>query len=590
MTKAAAALLLAAAAATASAGGGAGVRGTKHDLSVFGPGPIRATTETNPCTFCHIPHNRSGSSRPDTVGHIPYESSTMKVRPGLPTGASRVCLSCHDGTIAVGQTKFRKIPMVIDAIPAERASNLGTDLRKTHPVSFVPAPGDFRTHAPPPGDAVKLDKGGQVQCTSCHDPHDEFKGDPSVGKFLVKSERNAELCLTCHEAGRIAPPGASHAGAAARFDVPQGNTLKFLSVAEAGCRACHRPHGAAPEGRILDRAPNDDDGLCLRCHSGPVARVNVRSDWTKPYSHGAAGQAGVHDAAEGRPGARRALPESSPGASRHVVCADCHEPHAARREPSTGAPLAGGALAGASGVDLAGQRVEPVRFEYEVCLKCHGDSANKPQPLGGRRGDSIRRASGDYNLRTQIAPTAISAHPIAGPGRSADVPGLKAPYTAQSVIFCGDCHGSDSGPARGGSGSRGPHGSIYPFLLDSNYDTRDGTVETAQSYALCYRCHDRDVLLSTQSRFTRQAGPQGTSLHRLHVVQQNTPCSACHAAHGISAQWGTAQENAHLVDFDVLVVKQRAGAPRRYRSTGAGHGSCNLSCHGKDHDEGTATY
>jgi hypothetical protein len=75
----------------------------------------------------------------------------------------------------------------------------------------------------------------------------------------------------------------------------------------------------------------------------------------------------------------------------------------------------------------------------------------------------------------------------------------------------------------------------------------------------------------------------------VHVVLTNTPCSACHAAHGVSAQWGTAQENAHLVDFDAVIVGQRAGL-RRYRSTGPRHGSCNLSCHGKDHDEGTATY
>lgn len=37
--------------------GFAGVRGTKHDLSINGPGTLKAVAETQVCVFCHTPHN-----------------------------------------------------------------------------------------------------------------------------------------------------------------------------------------------------------------------------------------------------------------------------------------------------------------------------------------------------------------------------------------------------------------------------------------------------------------------------------------------------------------------------------------------------
>ncbi|MFL5301956.1 MAG: hypothetical protein ACJ79R_16595, partial [Anaeromyxobacteraceae bacterium] len=60
--------------------------------------------------------------------------------------------------------------------------------------------------------------------------------------------------------------------------------------------------------------------------------------------------------------------------------------------------------------------------------------------------------------------------------------------------------------------------------------------------------------------------------------------SACHASHGVSSQTGTPATNAHLVDFDVSIVKPSTRGPESYRVAGVRTGSCSLSCHGKDHD------
>jgi predicted CXXCH cytochrome family protein len=545
------------------------VAGSKHDLSGTGPGPLRAAGDVSPCLFCHVSHRSAAglSNRPEPqAAHRPYESSTMAVRPGAPSGASRVCLSCHDGTIAVGTTRTGKIEMVGGNRPidAGRRSNLGTDLRGTHPISFFPGP-SRNTHGPARADAVQLDPSGQLQCTSCHDPHVE-EAAPGTAQFLRKTPDGAVLCATCHSVGK-AGAESSHAVSTAALTAPNGRPT---TVAQRGCEACHEMHGAEPSARLT--APGGtDDTACLACHSGAVAKLDVGADVRKPWGHLAA-ERGVHDAAERpEPGARRRLPEASVGARRHVACVDCHDPHAARPAPAT-APASSGLLAGVWGVDLEGRRVEPARFEYEVCLKCHGDSANKPQATGAT--DRVRRATRDVNLRRVFSPGAPSFHPVAAPGRNALVPGLKAPLSVASMIYCSDCHASESGAGAGGAGPRGPHGSIYSHLLERQYLTADHTVESPASYALCYKCHDREVLLSASSSFPA---------HRSHVVTSATPCSACHAAHGVSRDAGDEQGNAHLISFDLNIVGASAGPPA-YRAAGAGHGSCNVTCHGRSHD------
>jgi hypothetical protein len=142
------------------------------------------------------------------------------------------------------------------------------------------------------------------------------------------------------------------------------------------------------------------------------------------------------------------------------------------------------------------------------------------------------------------------------------------------MIYCTDCHASDTGAGAGGTGARGPHGSVYPALLERQYLVADRTVESPQAYALCYKCHDRKLLLSDASPFP----------HSKHVVDSSTPCSACHAAHGVSSLAGNSQENAHLLDFDLSIVGNSAGADPRYSPAGPSHGSCNLTCHGRPHD------
>uniref|UniRef100_A0A831TF00 CN hydrolase domain-containing protein n=1 Tax=Thermorudis peleae TaxID=1382356 RepID=A0A831TF00_9BACT len=116
--------------------------------------------------------------------------------------ASKLCLSCHDGTIALGETISSGMLEFVQGrgytLPPESAANLaaGQGFSDDHPYAFVPVPGP-EIQMPPPGDAVRLDARGRLQCTSCHEPHEEWR-DPAVGKFLVKPNPASALCLSCH--------------------------------------------------------------------------------------------------------------------------------------------------------------------------------------------------------------------------------------------------------------------------------------------------------------------------------------------------------------------------------------------------------
>jgi len=193
------------------------VRNTKHNLSVSGPGTVRAATETRVCVFCHTPHSSTAQAplwnREDPGGSYQmYWSETMDAyaSPGgapQPNGSSKLCLSCHDGTIALGSTiASGTISMSggITTMPSFSPSFLGRDLSGDHPVSFVVtdnliatnnADGDvplrslaeIRSHP-----VVRLDDSDRIQCNTCHDPHH----DP-FGNFLLAPDAG-DLCIACH--------------------------------------------------------------------------------------------------------------------------------------------------------------------------------------------------------------------------------------------------------------------------------------------------------------------------------------------------------------------------------------------------------
>ena len=199
-----------------------GVASTVHNLSASGPGEIRALGETQVCKFCHVPH--TPVVKEPLWGHALSEVTeyqTSKLRRGTdggtpapqPDGVSRLCLSCHDGTIALGDLGRSRKPIRTTGaahLRPGRRGYLGTDLSGAHPISFVM--GDVDADPIEPSDVrlrtvsevqtdpdVRLDENGKIQCTTCHDPHsDNYFKDGEVPRFWVKPTIT-EVCVVCHE-------------------------------------------------------------------------------------------------------------------------------------------------------------------------------------------------------------------------------------------------------------------------------------------------------------------------------------------------------------------------------------------------------
>jgi predicted CXXCH cytochrome family protein len=539
---------------------------TKHNLSISGPGPVRALSEEQVCIFCHTPHK----ARPDipylwnradsTINYIPYQSSTLYASVGQPTGASKLCLSCHDGTIALGAlvSESVEIPFIggIRFIP-EGPTKLGSDLSDDHPVSFafdstlalnnteLVNPSSLPTE-------VKLDTDGQLQCTACHDPHIDLNG-----KFLVLSNAFSNLCKACHQMNGWISSAHSLSGAAwNNAGADPWPYSDYTTVAENGCISCHKSHSAEKHERLLLYAFEEDN--CLACHNGNVAGKNIEGELTKLYTHAVQNYTAVHDPAEDF---------SSGSVPKHVECSDCHNSHYANAAASPGAPQVSGTIDGVTGINSSGQQITVAVNEYEICYKCHADN-NVLSVV------PIDRQIQQLNTRDEFDSSNPSFHPVETAGVNPNVPSLLSPYTTSSIIFCTDCHNNDSS-----AGPGGPHGSIYEYLLEENYLTDDNTPESSFNYALCYKCHDRNSILADQS----------FKSHALHVQDPNipstpTPCSACHDAHGISSLQGSSANNSNLINFDITIVQPDSQGRLFFEDLGTFTGQCYLSCHGVSHE------
>ena len=533
-----------------------GVAGSKHDFWVAGGGAPGSSGDGDTCVFCHTPHT-TVPARPlwnrnfTELVFNPYSSSSMQATPGQPTGSSKLCLSCHDGTIAVSQIASSPRPVGLFGRVRGRA-NLGTDLSDDHPISFVydDALANEDGELVPPGSltgAVRVDDASEMQCTSCHDAHTD-----RWGKFLLMDGQFSALCVTCHvKAGWAASShNTSYAPYLGGGKDPWPET-DWTSVAANGCSNCHTSHGAGYPETLL-RFPYEEDN-CLVCHDGSLAEKDISADLRKTYRHAVDTSAHVHETEE--------VPESMP---RHVECHDCHNPHAAANWAAT-APDVNGSLNGAPGVSITGTPLDAVRFQYEVCLRCHGDSPDQPYPF-------IERQYSEPNIRLKIDPANPSYHPIANVGRSSRVPSLVSPWLSSSLLYCSDCHASDNGRAVGGAA--GPHGSVWPFLLEREYAIEDGTPESENAYDLCYKCHDRNSIL----------GDQSFPEHRSHVVDAMSPCATCHDPHGVNRTQASAPEGSHLINFNVTVVTPDSSGLLRFEDLGEQRGRCNLTCHGVVHE------
>jgi predicted CXXCH cytochrome family protein len=191
--------------ATASGASGQTIVGSAHDFSTKG-----WNTTGEICVVCHTPHNADVSVTDAPLWNhqitaatfTVYSSSTLDATVGQPDASSKLCLSCHDGTVALDN--FGGTTTGTNFIGG--GALVGTDLSNDHPISFLYdaalATTDGTLYDPTTtssglGGTIDQDMliGSKLQCASCHDVHN----GSGVQPLLRKSNANSALCLTCHQ-------------------------------------------------------------------------------------------------------------------------------------------------------------------------------------------------------------------------------------------------------------------------------------------------------------------------------------------------------------------------------------------------------
>ena len=208
--------------ATGAGGTGTGVNGPSYAL----------------CNYCHVAHKFAGDAQYGGLGtngpgqllwnhtlssstaYTVYTSWTMQNKDiaslqttGNPNAdinnPSVMCMSCHDGTVALNSTYTGTIGSN-GTLDAARTIN-PADANKTHPVNFtydatlaanagMKVPAGTQGVDANTGNAVVPLFGGKMQCATCHEPHTNshllFRNfNP------VYTATNGSWCLYCHSDG-----------------------------------------------------------------------------------------------------------------------------------------------------------------------------------------------------------------------------------------------------------------------------------------------------------------------------------------------------------------------------------------------------
>jgi len=538
------------------------VAATKHNFSVFSSAAVKTVTTTRICVFCHAPHNANPSSpiwnRADSgATYNIYQSDTVVATMGQPTGSSKLCLSCHDGTIAIGSllnlTGVKgpaTLPVTGPGVTAGKLTSastafIGTDLRDDHPLSFDYAlsyPDNVEIKAPSAMPLeVKLDKNNMVQCTSCHDPHGTIY--PS---FMVTTLENGVLCEACHDKRYWNTNPSVHRDSLALWN-QVGENPYHLDMGASGfaddtpqmhsCLACHRGHGGMA-GKSLLKGTNpisglieDEEWTCLNCHNGNVAAKDIDSLFIRLSKHDVKGVSGAHVPSRGFAGDPVRETAANLGTNRHAECVDCHNPHGAKAGNHTiggiNGDIIGPNILGSWGVKpnlwplsgpvLSYQVIDFIsttpggdNLEGYLCMKCHSFYAygiTPPDVPSGNADGSIVKESditADFNINNE------GIHPVFAQGKNRPLPTANPNWPANGLGLTNTFTYLDfpSGGTRTGffnvthestmtcTDCHGPNSASDPqgpHGSSNKWILRNNERAVGSVQNFCYNCHRRDV-------------------------------------------------------------------------------------------------
>ena len=478
---------------------------------------------------------------------------------------------------------------------------------------------DFERNSQHVSDGTNNQVVTDADCVVCHD-QSAHKNNPETIVLLKAPDGGASYvydgagasmetyCIDCHDADSSLAHGSQPfsdgkipGNISQWWDIPSAHSsTSSSSLATEKCMACHggidstsakehNTHGTRQsdlhsdlvEGEIV---ANDEESLCFACHDADGgAATDIESRFYAVANGGLIYHHPVEDW------------EQTPG--REVECQSCHNHHAA---------TAANPLRGVTGVDIDGNPVGPGTanprqvLEYEICLKCHGDTYNA----------SMNRTT---NKRLDFATNNSAFHPVAGPGRNRSTAmqnQLLGGLTIDSIILCSDCHNSETTADVNGSAYNSPsspkgnHGSNIPWNLRAKYIEDPASAQSTfvpGDFKLCLLCHDVAAFNGQDGNGMTNFNSGGDNFHRYHLDDHSdsVTCANCHynnhgsqdAAHTEYLIDGTRYLNppvgykTRMVSFSPDMTGAGGSQnPTFVINTSSRERSCDVTCHGMNHE------
>ncbi|MBI2571168.1 MAG: cytochrome c3 family protein [Candidatus Schekmanbacteria bacterium] len=215
---------------------GDGIENSKHDFSDYGGG-------VSICMFCHTPHRAISTkllwNHTLSQSNFSWDVPATTAGTSFPsfsgdsyTGPTSRCLSCHDGTVAVGDIGWYQggKPATVYNLRLTGAYNIAPEgnLAGNHPTAMpIPFGNQPNTYngvstgphayldewqADPQQLGIRLfndDGAGEItagavpgksgiECSSCHDPHNKKSVERRFLRGSMKGNDQSYLCLKCH--------------------------------------------------------------------------------------------------------------------------------------------------------------------------------------------------------------------------------------------------------------------------------------------------------------------------------------------------------------------------------------------------------
>jgi predicted CXXCH cytochrome family protein len=383
---------------------------------------------------------------------------------------------------------------------------------------------------------------GPVNANACDSCHKLKDAAAHTFEFLRPRE---QVCTFCHT-----------------VELPAGMTM-HEPFAAGECLTCHNPHGSTESAMLRGEKYADS---CTMCHKDMV---------------------GGHDRAHG---------PASAGA-----CGACHQPHASRFPKLLNAPgrelCLRCHLSTSIQVEKCGVVHKPVLGD---CLVCHSPHAtDNPSMLNS---DPVKLCTECHNDIGETMDNATTPHAALTTKRSclnchfAHASDRSHLLKNEETALCLECHNVPISQKDGskllnmqtvlaqGKSLHGAiaqqscaachqiHGGGHRRLLVNEYPSEVYYPFSETAYALCFSCHDKQLVLQQQTSTVTNFRNGDRNLHFVHVnkADKGRSCRVCHDSHA-------ATRDRHIRD-EIPYGPKGWKLPLKYESFADG-GRCGAGCH-----------